>query len=110
MSLLRWFSGKPPQTDLEKFCGKLSLDKIGQIFETEPNTLGLSMSYALMLLHMAHEFLEGAYKDKLVGVGPGLVKPNVVLFEVVIFLWSVVQAPIMRWAESEMDLDEDHEI
>lgn len=109
MSLLRWFSGKPPQTDLEKFCGTLSLDKVGQIFETEPNSLGLAKSYAL-LLHMAHEFLEDTRKLKLIGVGPGLVKPNVVLFEVVTFLWSVVQVPIMRWAESEMDLDEDHEI
>lgn len=107
MSLFRWFGGKPPQTDLEKFCGKLTMDKVAHVFESEPNSLGLAESFALMLLYMAYEFLVGAKKDKLVSTHAGSAKPNVVLFEVVTFLWAVLQAPVMRWAEDEMELDED---
>lgn len=59
---------------------------------------------------MAHEFLVGAKKDKLVTGHAGSAKPNVVLFEVVTFLWAVLQVPVMRWAEDEMELDEDSEI
>lgn len=110
MSLFSWLSSKPPQTDLEKFCAKLSQDKIAQIFDGEPNSLGLAKSYSLSLLYMAYEFLTESYKDKLVGNGKGLVRPNVVLFEVVTFLWAVIQAPIIRWAEDEMELEDDHEI
>lgn len=110
MSLFRWFGGKPPQTDLEQFCGKLTMDKVALVFESKPNSLGLAESFALMLLNMAHEFLVGAKKDKLVGAYAGSAKPNVVLFEMVTFLWAVLQLPVMRWAEDEMGLDEDSEI
>lgn len=110
MFLLRWFNGRTPQTDLEKFCGKLTLDKVARVFESEPNSLGLAESFALMLLYMAHEFLVGAKKDKLVSAHAASVNPNVVLFEVVTFLWAVLQVPVMRWAEDEMGLDEDSEI
>jgi len=110
MSLFRWFGGKPAQTDLEKFCGKITMNKVAQVFESEPNSLGLAQFFALMLLHMAHEFLVGAKEDKLVSAHAGSAKPNVVLYEVVTFLWAVLQVPVMRWAEDEMGLDEDSEI
>jgi hypothetical protein len=104
------FSSTPPQTDLEKFCGKLTKKTIDQAFESKPNSLGLAESFALLLLNMAHEFLLGAKEDKLVCAHAGSSKPNVVLFEVVTFLWAVLQVPVMRWAEDEMGLDEDSEI
>nr|WP_090441702.1 hypothetical protein [Pseudomonas benzenivorans] len=110
MSLFRWFGGKSSQTDLEKFCGELTMNVVAQVFESKPNSLGLAESFSLMLLHMAHEFLAGAKEDKLVSAHAGSTNPNVVLFEVATFLWAVLQVPVMHWAEDEIGIDEDSEI
>jgi len=86
------------------------LAKVVRALEEEPNARGLAQSHVWLLLCTADLFLEKAYEDKLVGNGPGLLRPNVVLFELVTFLSSAVETPLTKWAQSELGLQEDHEI
>ena len=110
MELFQWFSRKPPRTALEQFCRTASLAKVVRAIEAEPNARGLAHSQVWLLLCTAYLFLEKVYEDKLVGKGPGLISPNVVLFEVVTFLSSAVETPLTEWAQSELGLQGDHEI
>lgn len=110
MELFQWLSRKPPRTALEQFCRTASLAKVARAIEEEPNARGLAHSHVWLLLCTAYLFLEKAYADKVVGKGPGLVSPNVVLFEVVTFLSSAVDTPLNEWVHSELGMQRDHEI
>jgi hypothetical protein len=55
-------------------------------------------------------FLEKAYDEKLVGKGPELVSPNIVLFEAVTFFSAAVEPLVAQWAQDELSLQRDHEV
>jgi hypothetical protein len=110
MELFQWLSRKPPRTALEQFCRQASLAKVVRAIEEEPNARGLAHAQVWLLLCTAYLFLEKAYEEKVVGKGPGLVSPNVVLFEVVTFLSSAVETPLTEWVQSELGLQGEHEI
>ena len=110
MEFFGWLTRQPRRSALEKFCRTASLAKVVRAIEEQPNARGLADSHVWLLLCTAYLFLEKAYEDKLVGKGPGLIHPNVVLFEVVAFLSSAVEGPLTEWVQCELGLDGEHEI
>lgn len=98
-----WFNKK---TDLEAFCGALTLENAAVQLEGSKNEDGFSRSLALLLLHTSHHFWHSLTESRELKNYVRKTSADVVMFETLVYVWSNLSLEMGRTLE-DAELDED---